>query len=268
MLQNHQSNVHVHRVCVGGGGCHIIGGPAWVQGWALSGGGPVPEGCLMNVIMTALAPLESRHPRLGQSLWWLWVMRPQCLHAHAAPAGVLVCPAGRPGEVSLPSVASSPRAGGGTGSGGRTPLGYVPPPSPVFASLAFCACVCVCVCACLCHEPLSVSSLALPPLPVIFLQNIWHALSTCPPPHSPFVQRHQSPKLIRSGRLLYIGQGRLACACLRTISDVDGSHAWGHQSSTGWHHSLLGSSAHAVHTACLGPRFLTALVMSIHEKEV
>ena len=23
--------------------------------------------------MTALAPLESRHPRLGQSLWWLWV---------------------------------------------------------------------------------------------------------------------------------------------------------------------------------------------------
>ena len=51
--------------------------------------------------MTALAPLESRHPRLGQSLWWLWVMRPRCLHAHAAPAGVLVCPAGRPGGVSL-----------------------------------------------------------------------------------------------------------------------------------------------------------------------
>ena len=44
----------------------------------------------MKSIMTALAPLESRHPRLGQSLWWLWVMRPQCLHAHAAPAGVLV----------------------------------------------------------------------------------------------------------------------------------------------------------------------------------
>ena len=43
----------------------------------------------MDVIMTALAPLESRHPRLGQSLWWLWVMRPRCLHAHAAPAGVL-----------------------------------------------------------------------------------------------------------------------------------------------------------------------------------
>ena len=91
----------------------------------------------MDVIMTALAPLENRHPRLGQSLWWLWVMRPQCPHAHAAPAGVLVCPAGRPGEVSLPSVASSPRAGGGTGSGRRTPLGYVPLPSPVFASLAF-----------------------------------------------------------------------------------------------------------------------------------
>eukprot|EP00670_Eutreptiella_braarudii_P024282 CAMPEP_0174346076 /NCGR_PEP_ID=MMETSP0811_2-20130205/1636_1 /TAXON_ID=73025 ORGANISM="Eutreptiella gymnastica-like, Strain CCMP1594" /NCGR_SAMPLE_ID=MMETSP0811_2 /ASSEMBLY_ACC=CAM_ASM_000667 /LENGTH=40 /DNA_ID= /DNA_START= /DNA_END= /DNA_ORIENTATION= len=40
--------------------------------------------------MTALAPLECRHPRLGQSLWRLGVMRPQCLHAHAAPAGVLV----------------------------------------------------------------------------------------------------------------------------------------------------------------------------------
>ena len=81
-------------------------------------------------IMTALAPLESRHPCLGQSLWWLWVMRPRCLHAHAAPAGVLVCPAGRPGEVSLPSVASSPRAGGRTGSGRRTPLGLAPPPLP------------------------------------------------------------------------------------------------------------------------------------------
>ena len=39
--------------------------------------------------MTALAPLESRHPRLGQSLWWLWVMRPRCLHAHAAPPACL-----------------------------------------------------------------------------------------------------------------------------------------------------------------------------------
>ena len=46
------------------------GRPAWVQGWALSGGGL----CQEDVIMTALAPLESRHPRLGQSLWWLWVM--------------------------------------------------------------------------------------------------------------------------------------------------------------------------------------------------
>ena len=35
--------------------------------------GPVPEGCLMKSIMTALAPLKSRHSRLGQSLWWLWV---------------------------------------------------------------------------------------------------------------------------------------------------------------------------------------------------
>ena len=80
----------------------------------------------MKNIMTALAPLESRHPRLG--LWRLGVMRPRCLHVHAAPAGVLVCPAGRPGEVSLPSVASSPRAGGRTGSGRRTPLGFAPPP--------------------------------------------------------------------------------------------------------------------------------------------
>ena len=47
--------------------------------------------CQEDVIMTALATLESRHPRLGQSLWWLWVMRPRCLHAHAAPAGVFVC---------------------------------------------------------------------------------------------------------------------------------------------------------------------------------
>ena len=45
----------------------------------------------MRIIMTALAPLERRHPRLGQSLWRLGVMRPQCLHAHAASAGVLVC---------------------------------------------------------------------------------------------------------------------------------------------------------------------------------
>ena len=83
--------------------------------------------------MTALAPLECRHPRLGQSLWRLGVMRPQCLHAHAAPAGVLVCPAGRPGEVSLPSIASSPRTGGGTGSGRRAPLVCAPPPSPACA---------------------------------------------------------------------------------------------------------------------------------------
>ena len=80
--------------------------------------------------MTALAPLECRHPRLGQSLWRLGVMRPRCLHAHATPAGVLVCPAGRPGEVPLPSVASSPRAGGRTGSGRRAPLVCAPPPPP------------------------------------------------------------------------------------------------------------------------------------------
>ena len=78
----------------------------------------------MDVIMTALAPLESCHPRLGQSLWWLWVMRPRCLHAHAAPAGVLVCPAGRPGEASL-----------GVG-------------------VCVCACVCVCVCVRACGRAL------------------------------------------------------------------------------------------------------------------
>ena len=90
----------------------------------------------MRIIMTALAPLECRHPRLGQSLWRLGVMRPQCLHARAAPAGVLVCPAGRPGEVSLPSVASPPRAGGGTGSRRRAPLVCDPPASPACASRA------------------------------------------------------------------------------------------------------------------------------------
>ena len=29
----------------------------------------------MRTIMTALAPLECRHPRLGQSIWRLGVMR-------------------------------------------------------------------------------------------------------------------------------------------------------------------------------------------------
>ena len=38
---------------------------------------------------------------------------------------------GRPGEVSLPSVASPPRAGGGTGSGHRAPLVCAPPPPPL-----------------------------------------------------------------------------------------------------------------------------------------
>ena len=90
----------------------------------------------MRIIMTALAPLECCHPRLGQSLWRLGVMRPQCLHAHAAPAGVLVCPAGRPGEVPLPSVALPLRAGGGAGSGRRAPLVCVPSPSPACASRA------------------------------------------------------------------------------------------------------------------------------------
>ena len=64
----------------------------------------------MRSITTALAPLECRHPRLGQSLWRLGVMRPQCLHAHAAPAGVLVCPAGRPGEAYVCVCACVPKA--------------------------------------------------------------------------------------------------------------------------------------------------------------
>ena len=65
-------------MCQRGGMPYYRGRPAPVQGWALSGGGPVLEGCLMDVIMTALAPLESRHPRLGQSLWWLWVAVCMC----------------------------------------------------------------------------------------------------------------------------------------------------------------------------------------------
>ena len=35
--------------------------------------------CQKDVIMTALAPLESRHPRLGQSLWRLWDMSDVCV---------------------------------------------------------------------------------------------------------------------------------------------------------------------------------------------
>ena len=89
-------------VCAGGMPYYTRMGPG--VGAQQGGGG----GCARRM-SSSLAPLESRHPRLGQSLWWLWVMRPRSLHAHAAPAGVLVCPAGRPGEVPLPSVASSPR---------------------------------------------------------------------------------------------------------------------------------------------------------------
>ena len=48
-------------VCGGGGGMPYRGRPAWVQGWALSGGGL----CQKDVIMTALAPLESQKKRAG-----------------------------------------------------------------------------------------------------------------------------------------------------------------------------------------------------------
>ena len=84
----------------------------------------------MRIIMTALTPLECRHPPLGQSLWRLRVTKPHCLHAHAAPVGVLVCPAGRPREVPLPYVASSPCAKGAAGSGHRAHLVCASPPSP------------------------------------------------------------------------------------------------------------------------------------------
>ena len=92
----------------------------------------------MNVIMTALAPLESRHPRLGQSLWWLWFMRPRCLHAHALrPACSFARRAVLGRCLSPPSL--RPRAPGvGLALGAGRPWGMPPPPSlPVFASLAF-----------------------------------------------------------------------------------------------------------------------------------
>ena len=49
-------------VCVWGGGIpYLRGRPAWVQGWAPSGRGLCQKGCLVRIIMTALAPLECRH---------------------------------------------------------------------------------------------------------------------------------------------------------------------------------------------------------------
>ena len=73
-------------VCVcDGEECHIIEeGLHGSRGGRSAGGGL----CQEDVIMTALAPFESRHPRLGHSLWWLWVMRPRCLHAHATVCDV------------------------------------------------------------------------------------------------------------------------------------------------------------------------------------
>ena len=81
--------------------------------------GPVPEGCLMKSIMTALAPLKSRHPRLGQSLWWLWVMRPQCA---CVPVCVCAC------VCACACIWVCVYAGGGGGGGnmnlrGRTSMG-------------------------------------------------------------------------------------------------------------------------------------------------
>ena len=105
--------------------------------------------------MTALAPLECRHPRLGQSLWRLGVMRRQCLHAHAAllrPA----CSFSRRAILGrCPSPPSlRPRAPGvGLALGAGRPWCVLPPPpSPACALRAFwglCVCVRVCVCACM-----------------------------------------------------------------------------------------------------------------------
>ena len=47
-------------VCRGGGLPYYRGRPAWVQGWALSGGGPVPEGCLMDVCVCVCAGVYTR----------------------------------------------------------------------------------------------------------------------------------------------------------------------------------------------------------------
>ena len=111
----------------------------------------------MRIIMTALAPLECRHPRLGQSLWRLGVMRPQCLHAPCRSGrrarlpggpswggvsplrrfvpvrrgwGWLWAP-GAPGVCSPPSPACVLRVSWG--------LGVVPPPPDLVSSGWLCA---------------------------------------------------------------------------------------------------------------------------------
>ena len=83
--------------------------------------------------MTALAPLECRHPRLGQSLWRLGVMRPQCLHAHAAPAAFSFARRAVLGRcLSPPSL--RPRAPGvRLALGAGRPWCVLPPPSPACA---------------------------------------------------------------------------------------------------------------------------------------
>ena len=72
--------------------------------------------CQEDVIMTAVAPLESRHPRLGQSHWWLCV----CVCVICTFRGGSLCSVGldasfgsgllRPlcDVVSLPSAESEP----------------------------------------------------------------------------------------------------------------------------------------------------------------
>ena len=79
-------------MCVCVGECHII-----EEGLHGSRGGRSAWGglCQEDVIMTALAPLESRHPRLGQSLWWLWVMRPRCVCLWGGVGGAVLHEGGR-----------------------------------------------------------------------------------------------------------------------------------------------------------------------------
>ena len=85
--------------------------------------------------MTALAPLESRHPRLGQSLWWLWVMS-VCVCVVRTDTFVYIHPAcGKALGLTGASVPGErARARGGAGRGATTPsviLGSHPQPHPV-----------------------------------------------------------------------------------------------------------------------------------------
>ena len=136
----------------------------------------------MRIIMTALAPLECRHPRLGQSLWRLGVMS-VCVYAHANcqlphHGGVFSCNQFSPAAVLCLLIQASPGAGQAyaqpssgceavrvrrpmyTFSPGHMELchhfgqrqctkgAYTGDLLCYYPHLYLCVCVCVCVCMC------------------------------------------------------------------------------------------------------------------------